>query len=250
MSRQEQFVKIYTKLLDDEWFVGLTGIQRGIFLQLIVMMKRRSDCGYFCTRSVQELSTQCAVNRRTMDRMIVKMQAKWPQCVRRLSEGVIEITLPNYSKYQAVTAKKNNIATNNRDQTKTRPDQTRKESKSHCASAKQLDPYEELRREDLTKVVEIIGKWDCMKNEKNPYGIAGKLVAIYKHDPVFACEVLRQKSDIFCLCKNASHLIASATATYQRASDIREIESAAHKHDDGTKRGGVKSIKDVIERNE
>ncbi len=124
-------------------------------------------------------------------------------------------------------------------------------SQSCDKAAKRLDPHEELRREDLTKVVEIITKWDCMKNAKNPYGIAGKLVEVYKGDPVFTCEVLRQKSDIFGLCKDSSHLIASATATYQRASDIRDIESASHRIDDGSKRGGgMKSIKDVIGRNE
>jgi len=177
--------------------------------------------------------------------MLAKMQAKCKQTVNRASNGVTVINLPNYRKYQELRAIKNNIDANNRD--KSRADKSRADKNLSGDAAKRLDPHEELRREDLTKVVEIIIDWPCMKGAKNPYGIAGKLVNVYKKDAVFACEVLREKSDIFRSCKDASHLIASATATYQRASDIREIESRAHKQDDATKRGQTRSIREIME---
>jgi hypothetical protein len=159
------------------------------------------------------------------------------------------VALPNYKKYQELRAMKDNIPPNIEQSRldQSRADKKRPDQNLSGKTAQGLDPYEIQRREDLEGVVKIISAWPCMKGVKNPYGIAGKLFNIYKKDAVFTCEVLRQKSDIFCLCKDASHLIASATATYQRASDIPEIESRAHKQDDGTKRGQTRSIREIME---
>jgi hypothetical protein len=144
-EKVEQFVKIYTKILNDEWYLSLSGIQRSIFLQLIIAIKARTDAGYLCTSSVQHLAVEFGVNRRTLDRFLAKMQLKWPGSVQHLGQGVVKrvvkiprgsapgancvsksiirIALPNYLLYQSVTPNQKNIRTYNRDQTR-KKDQT------------------------------------------------------------------------------------------------------------------------------
>ena len=242
----KSYVKIWTDIEDDPWFLSLSCLERGLWLQMLVRAKAAGDTGEFSWKNPTHAGQCLGCDGKTLGKFHRKISENSRALIKTLDGGIIRVTLLNYDKWQRVAKagqrtpvaeKSEKIPALIRPYKIRQEKKIREESKSHCASAKRLDPHEELRREDLTKVVEIISKWDCMKSAKNPYGIAGKLVAIYQHDPVFTCEVLKEKSDIFGLCKDSSHLIASATATYQRASDIRDIESRAHQHDDGTRRG-------------
>jgi hypothetical protein len=163
-EKAEQFVKIYTKILNDEWYLSLSGIQRSIFLQLIIAIKARTDAGYLCTPSVRHLSVEFGVNRRTLDRFLAEMQLKWPGSVQHVGQGVVKrvvkihhesaprdqcvsksiirIALPNYLLYQSVTPNQKNI--------RTIIDQTRKKDQTSEVS----DVVRELTQLLRDKIVE------------------------------------------------------------------------------------------------
>ncbi|MEE9401635.1 MAG: hypothetical protein V3V47_00400 [Desulfobacteria bacterium] len=134
-------------------------------------------------------------------------------------------------------------------------------SKSHCASATDVppqkegkhkyEPEEELRREDATRIVQVIENWDCMKGSKM-YQVAGKIRNILSgKDADTAIQILKEKSEHLCKMTDIHAFYAYLTGIYRKSDDIGEIESRAHRIDDGTKRGGdPKRMKRIIEESE
>lgn len=96
-------------------------------------------------------------------------------------------------------------------------------------SSCRYSPEEELRREDLSRIVEVIAKWDCMHREANPYGIAGQIYNIIGRDVDFVLQVLKEKADYLKKASSSGHLIASVLALKQKDYNWRDIESRAHK---------------------
>ena len=45
------FVKIWVKMLDDDWFVSLNCTERGLWCQLLIYAKRMGDSGTMSWRS-------------------------------------------------------------------------------------------------------------------------------------------------------------------------------------------------------
>lgn len=131
-------------------------------------------------------------------------------------------------------------------------------SKSHCASATDVpsqkngkhkyEPKEELRREDATRIVQVIENWDCMKGSKM-YQVAGKIRNILSgKDADTAIQILKEKSEHLSKMTDIHAFYAYLTGIYRKSDDIGEIESRAHQHDDGTARGGdPKRINEVME---
>lgn len=112
-------------------------------------------------------------------------------------------------------------------------------SKSHCEDATDVpsqsdqkpeyDPKEELRRENLKKIVDKISQWQCMHRHKNPYAIAQKILDLFDGDTPFCLLFLDRKKDSLKLANDASHLLGSLTNMKYQDSHWRDIESDAHK---------------------
>ncbi len=129
------YPKIWTCIQREPWWFDLTGMDRSILLQLYIFAKDGHDNGQIVRRSLAEMSTDCAVNRRTLDRSLVKMQGLRLLDVCKNTRGAVVITIHNYLKWQQMTAKEVNQylrdsvvkvqsipATTKRDETK--PDET------------------------------------------------------------------------------------------------------------------------------
>ena len=251
-----QFAKIWTTIFDDEWFLSLSGNQRSIFLQLIILAKRNSDTGTVRTRSVQSLSDECSVSRQTMTRMLAKMQAKWAGSVHRVDNGITVIALPNYKKYQELRTIKSNIGTNNREQSrldKSRAEQIRKDTtvgrSADADYSKEI--FKAQRAEEAPTHLVYFESFPFSKNltERERYELIGKLIKKCLNRPRAVTQFLHRRCDSLSKIQTQEGFYKYINKPCGDAEFMGECESAAHKHDDGTQRGGVKSIKDVIERN-
>ncbi|MFA5307414.1 MAG: hypothetical protein WC365_08255 [Candidatus Babeliales bacterium] len=98
------YAKIWTDIFDDEWFVALSGLQRGFWLQLIVLAKRSGDTGVICVRSYSHLALVCG-----MDDSSTAKNGRFFASQERLrikeEKHCISIEICNYHKWQQLDAK-------------------------------------------------------------------------------------------------------------------------------------------------
>lgn len=96
------YAKVWTDIFNDPWFVGLSGLQRGVWLQLIVMAKHRGDSGTVCSRGVSTLSTELSLGRSTVSKILSLFTASSRINIKNNDNGSIEIKLLNYEHWQRV----------------------------------------------------------------------------------------------------------------------------------------------------
>jgi hypothetical protein len=100
------YPKIWTLILDDPWFISLSGTQRGIFLQFILLARRSSKDGEFSARSVRELAARCGVDRDTMSVTLRKFRQDLKIELVEKSATLISIKMMNYIKWQSFSSQR------------------------------------------------------------------------------------------------------------------------------------------------
>lgn len=128
------YAKVWTDIFNDEWFVGLTGLQRSIWLQLIVLCKQRGDTGHVVVASWSALGHELGIDRGTLRRFCTDSSHSEKIITDQSNPKNIRITLPEYEHWQGVTVKERapiryDVAGKNRTdlppKKDTRPNQTR-----------------------------------------------------------------------------------------------------------------------------
>lgn len=189
--RMAGYPKIWTSILRESWWFELTGIERGIYLQLCIFAKDGHDNGQIIGRSLAEMSVMCAVNYRTIGRSLVKMQELGLLTVSKNTRGPVVITLHNYLKWQEMTAKdvakylreatvkvQSKKATTRPDQTK--PNQTKPDSKvgKNPDHQKVVDHWDQTYRKKVEEKYDYKGKdWGIIKRLIKAWG-AEKLILL------------------------------------------------------------------------
>jgi|GEM_PF-6109002 len=99
------YVKVWTLLLHEEWYLALNSSERGVLLQLLLRAKEGTEDG----RVVADSWTSLAQNCGTTGRQLAKWRAKMHDLGRiesgQLETGQIYIYLRNFVKWQEITAK-------------------------------------------------------------------------------------------------------------------------------------------------
>lgn len=104
----DKYAKLWTSLLYDEWFVGLTAIERGIWLQLIIIAKQLGDNSRIFQRNFPALAATMGTDRKTLRRVAGKFHADGKINLQELENGSIDITILKYEFYQEVKNAKDN----------------------------------------------------------------------------------------------------------------------------------------------
>lgn len=169
------YVKIWTDIRNDSWFVGLKLNERGLWYELLVIAKVRGDSGRFFIRSRAALAQEVGGDRSSVARILAGFRTAGKISITETDGGQVEITIPNYVYWQELTKDgvKDKLAQNRRktadktllpDQTRpdqSRPDQTNRETPS-APIVNSNGKTPDLMREELAP---IFG-WDGKKKKE------------------------------------------------------------------------------------
>ena len=98
------FVKIWTDCLQDEWFLNLKLIERGMFFMLIILAKFHGDSGGFSFRTWHGLADSVGADAET-SRKILRFFHSENRVILTESKNLVRIEICNYIKWQTVDAK-------------------------------------------------------------------------------------------------------------------------------------------------
>ncbi len=94
-----------TKLYSNEWFLGLSNAQRGLWLQLICLAKLGGDSGRIAARGFASLAQQCGMDRATLQKTLRKFESDGRIELLSNPEGTLIVRIPSYQYYQSLRAK-------------------------------------------------------------------------------------------------------------------------------------------------
>lgn len=101
-----EYVKIWTDIISDRWFSGLTATARNVWFTLITIAKLYGGTGTFSVQSWRALGTLTALDGRTACRIVGEMRTAGKILYEELPNGVVTITIPKYKYYQEVKTAK------------------------------------------------------------------------------------------------------------------------------------------------
>lgn len=93
------YAKLWTDIFNDEWFVSLTGIQRSIWLQLIIYVKWAGDNSRIFVRTMQQLGEIFGCDGRSVRKSVALFDKDGKINLRESKKG-IEIIMLNYEYWQ------------------------------------------------------------------------------------------------------------------------------------------------------
>ena len=99
------YPKIWTSIMDEDWWKLANGIQRGCYLQLLLLCKSGADSGHLCYKNVIELSVLFAIDRRTTNKVLTFLSQNCCINVTYEDGGLLRIKVPKYKFYQGLDAK-------------------------------------------------------------------------------------------------------------------------------------------------
>lgn len=148
------YAKIWIDTPDDPWFITLNALQRGLWLQLIILAKKQSDTGHIVFKNWTAAAQQLGSDRSVTARSLLKFQQELRISIKKGPKHSFVVTLLNYQKHQrdrrvGDTSKSVQSLSINRLTNQTRPDKIREEGAP--AFAKAEDPQE--------KAIEYIDKY-------------------------------------------------------------------------------------------
>jgi len=100
-----EYVKLWTSVLSDSWFLSLNCSERGLFLQLILLAKTAENSApkFKSWRAVGEL---CGSDGKTVRKYLGRFRT-FGKCDYKTNEyGMIEVTISNYQFYQSLSPNK------------------------------------------------------------------------------------------------------------------------------------------------
>ncbi len=264
------FVKLWTDALTDSWFISLSLAEKGLFTMLLLLCKNGADDGTVRGQNVAHLAALCTGNRKTVDRMLSKM-AKVEKIVWTKNPQFVQVTILNYGYWQGLKggdygksarAKRKSCGQNNHELTNLDVDETRRDSDNDSDETRRdttvgrsadADYSKKLRKsqreEQFPTQLIYFKSFPFSENltERKQYELAAWLNKRCL-SPTVATELLHARNTAFLKIKTETGFRKYVNTVIKDADSMGEIESAAHKYDDHTKRGGdPKSMKDVME---
>ena len=91
--------------MGEDWWKLANGLQRGCYLQLLLLCKDGADNGHLCYKNVTELSVLLSIDVRTTRKVVTFLEhnscINAPEC----AEGLFRLFIPKYKFYQELDAK-------------------------------------------------------------------------------------------------------------------------------------------------
>ncbi len=91
--------------MGEKWWKLANGVQRGCYLQLLLLCKDGADNGHLCYRNVMELSVLFSIDRRTTYKVLTFLSQNCCINVEYEDSGMVNIFIPKYKFYQDLDAK-------------------------------------------------------------------------------------------------------------------------------------------------
>lgn len=95
------YPKIWTRIRREPWFIELSGTERGIYLQMLLMARDAKNDGEFSAKSWRDLARELGVDRGTLARLWSKITPKSKVIVVEKSARVLRLKIVNYTKWQS-----------------------------------------------------------------------------------------------------------------------------------------------------
>ncbi len=93
------YAKAWTDIFDDEWFVGLSNYDRGIWLQLFIYAKQKGDTGTIIERKLSICAALMSCDVRIFRKSLARMQSSGKLSLVETATKA-EITIHEYEYYQ------------------------------------------------------------------------------------------------------------------------------------------------------
>lgn len=95
------YAKIWTDIKNDEWFVSLPCVARGLFIQLIIHARSWENSTIFL-RNFPHASTEFGLDRSTCAKYLRKFHEDG-KIILSENDGILRITVVNYDRWQGLT---------------------------------------------------------------------------------------------------------------------------------------------------
>lgn len=105
------YVKMWTAMLHDEWFVSLSCLQRGFFMQLILLAKEYGDTGGIFLRNFPVLSQIMGCDCKTTRKILGKFLNDEKISYQERDNGTLQITIHKYLYWQQLKKGKDYVST-------------------------------------------------------------------------------------------------------------------------------------------
>lgn len=117
---RSSYPKIWTDIYNDEWFLGLSALQRGLWLQLIITAKMYGDSGLVSGRSRAAIGSLWGCDGKTCGKILGKFRDDGKIELVENNNGTLTIHILNYVYYQRDKQSKNIDSRSEKDKEKPR----------------------------------------------------------------------------------------------------------------------------------
>jgi hypothetical protein len=100
------YVKIWTDIWNDDWFISLSAIERSVFLQMVIFAKQMGDTGTIFVKNATTLCKLFNVSRTSLRRIMTKFGTKNAIVWSQTENDNLQIKITNYKYYQQVKTAK------------------------------------------------------------------------------------------------------------------------------------------------
>ncbi len=100
-----EYAKIWTRTLEDAWFMSLTGIERGVFLQFIIMAKGAENSAPKF-KSWRAMGLACGVDGKSVRKIVGKFRTNGKIYFTEDENGIIEVRIAKFLFWQSLKPNK------------------------------------------------------------------------------------------------------------------------------------------------
>lgn len=242
------FAKIWTDIESDEWFLGLSCLQRGAWLQLIVLAKNRGNSGELSFRSHRAIAENLGLDRGTSIKTLRLFNDSSHISLEEMDNGTVRITIPKYLYYQEHKKGKSKPKSDEKPLKTLHPIEKSREEKSREEHIiKEVQPPEtdgasekllpgmtriggdEIIQDELKELADRLVYLPYVSDEAHSFKLAGWLVKKTRGDVPVAKELFHQKANYLIQQKSIQSFYKVINTICRDAEQMGKIESDAHK---------------------
>jgi len=106
------YVKVWVSHWTEDWFVEMTCLERGVWLQLLIIAKQDGDTGRIFLRNFPQASSKLGLDGKTLRKILGKFQNRKIIELEIRDTGLIHIYIPKYIEYQELNNPKTIVGKN------------------------------------------------------------------------------------------------------------------------------------------
>lgn len=249
------FAKIWTDIESDEWFLGLSCLQRGVFLQLIVLAKNRGNSGELSFRSHRAIAENLGLDRSTSVKTLRLFNDSSHISLEEMDNGIVRIIIPKYLYYQEHKKGKTKVTSDEKPSKTLHPIEKSREEKSIAEQSRAENTIKEVQppetngtpekielmdgetriggeiilQEEQKTLAERIQYLPYVSDEGTSFKLAGWLIKKCDSEVPVAIQLFHQEANYLVGLKSVNAFYATMTDSAKDPEKMGRAKSEAYK---------------------